>query len=230
MQPYLGDYDAVYAALAKEHGVYILGGSAPVKLPDGAYVNRARLFAPSGAGADQQKIIMTRFEAEEWGIGPSAGLTVFDTALGKLGVTICYDSEFPLIARALAEAGAEIVLAPSCTETLAGYHRVKAGCAARALENQIFTIHSPTVGEAPWSAAADMNIGAAGVFAPPDSWFSADGIVAQGTLNQPQWVFADLDLNALARVRQDGDVLNSRDWNLQPGAAALPRAKTVTLE
>ena len=75
-----------------------------------------------------------------------------------------------------------------------------------------------------------MNIGAAGVFAPPDSRFSADGIVAQGSLNQPQWVFADLDLNALARVRQDGDVLNSRDWNHQPGAAALPRAKTVTLE
>jgi predicted amidohydrolase len=227
---YLGDYDAVYSALAKEYGVHILGGSAPVKLMDGGFVNRARLFAPSGASGYQQKSMMTRFEAEKWGIGPGSKLCVFDTAVGKLGITICYDVEFPLIARALAEAGAEILLAPSCTEALSGYHRVKTGCAARALENQIFAIQSPTVGEAPWLAGLEMNVGAAGVFAPPDRQFSADGIVAQGALNAPLWVFADLDLQALARIREDGEVLNSRNWHLQPGAAALPAAKTVALE
>ncbi len=230
LQFYLGDYDAVYAALAKEYGVHILAGSAPVKLLDAGYVNRARLFAPNGASAYQQKIVMTRFEAEEWGIAPSAGFCVFDTALGKLGIAICYDVEFPLIARALAEAGAAVLLVPSCTDTLAGYHRVRSACAARALENQIFAIQSATVGEAPWSAALDVNIGAAGVFAPPDRQFSADGVVAQGVLNVPQWLFADLDLEALARIRADGEVLNSRNWHLQPGAAALPKAKIVTLE
>ena len=226
LQFYIGDYDAVYSALAKEHGVYILGGSKPMKLMDGGYVNRARLFAPSGASAYQQKTIMTRFEAEEWGISASNGLCVFDTALGKIGVTICYDAEFPLISRALAEAGAEILLAPSCTEALAGYHRVRIGCAARALENQIFAIHSPTVGDAPWLAGLETNVGAAGVFAPPDMRFSADGAVARGTLNAAQWVFADLDLQALARIREDGEVLNARNWPLQPGATPLPRART----
>jgi predicted amidohydrolase len=230
VQSYLPAYEAAYAAQAKQHGVYILAGSAPVRLADGAYVNRAWLFAPSGASAWQQKCVMTRFEAEEWGISPSEGLTVFDTAVGKLGVAICYDSEFPLIGRALAEAGAEILLAPSCTETVAGYHRVRVSCAARALENQIFAVQSPTVGDAPWLAGLEANAGAAGVFAPPESRFCADGVIAQGTLNAPQWVYADLDLEALARIRADGEVLNARDWLLQPGVAALPPAKHVALE
>ncbi len=230
MQSYLGAYDTAYAALAKEHGVYILGGSAPVKLADGGFVNRARLFAPSGAGADQQKIVMTRFEAEEWGIGQAPGLPSSTRPWASSGSRSATTPNFRLSQGRSPRPGPRILLAPSCTETLAGYHRVKAGCAARALENQIFTIQSPTVGEAPWSAAADMNIGAAGIFAPPDSQFSADGVIELGPMSAPQWVFADLDLEGLARVRRDGDVLNSRDWHLQPGAAPLPRAKTVALE
>ncbi len=222
-------YEAFYAALAKEYGLYILGGSGPVKLADGSYVNEARLFAPSGASACQQKIMMTRFEAEEWGIAPGANLCVFDTAVGKLGITICYDVEFPLIARALAGAGAEILLAPSCTEALAGYHRVRIGCEARALENQIFAIQSPTVGDAPWLAGLETNVGAAAVYAPPDMRFSAEGTIARGTLNAAQWVFADLDLEALARIREDGEVLNTKNWALQPGAAPLPPSRTISL-
>jgi predicted amidohydrolase len=172
---------------------------------------------------------MTRFEAEEWGISPSGGLCIFDIGLAKIGITICYDAEFPLIARALAESGADIVLVPSCTDTIAGYHRVQHACAARALENQIYVVQCPTVGEAPWSAAMNVNIGAAGFFAPPDRKFTADGILAQGTLNEAQWVYADLNLGLLAEVRKDGEVLNARDWHLQPGAPVLPHAKLVTL-
>ena len=229
LQAFVPAYDSAYAALAKQYGVYILAGSAPVSLGEGTYINCARLFAPSGASACQQKRVMTRFEAEEWGISPGEGLTVFDTAIGKLGIAICYDSEFPLIARALAEAGAEILLVPSCTEALAGYHRVRSACAARALENQIFAVQSPTVGDAPWLAGLETNAGAAGVFAPPESRFSADGVLAQGAINAAQWVYADLDLEALARIRADGEVLNARDWALQPGAGALPAAKAVAL-
>ncbi|MGO9545453.1 MAG: carbon-nitrogen hydrolase family protein [Rhodomicrobium sp.] len=229
LQFYLGDYEAAYAALSKEHRVFILAGSAPVKLMDGRFVNRARLFAPSGASGHQQKLVMTRFEAEEWGIAPCNGLCVFDAGFSKIGIAICYDVEFPLIARALAEAGAEILLVPSCTDTVSGYHRVRAGCAARALENQIYTIQAPTVGEAPWSAALDVNMGAAGIFAPPDVKLSADGILAQGSFNRPQWVYADLDLDRLAEVRRGGEVLNARDWTLQPGAAPLPGARIVAM-
>jgi predicted amidohydrolase len=170
-----------------------------------------------------------RFEGEEWGISPSAGLCVFDIGIAKIGIAICYDAEFPLIARSLAESGAEILIVPSCTESLAGYYRVRHACAARSLENQIYVVQSPTVGEAPWSVAVDVNVGAAGFFAPPDHRVPADGVLALGALNQAQWVYVTLDLDLLAEVRKDGDVLNARDWPLQPGAPVLPRAKLVTL-
>ncbi len=229
LQFHIANYEAAYASLAKTFGTVIVAGSAPVKVADGRFVNRARLFTPTGGTGFQQKHIMTRFEAEEWGISGSGGLCVFDTGIVKLGITICYDVEFPLICRSMAEAGAEIILAPSCTDTLSGYNRVRYGCAARAIENQIYTVQSPMVGEAPWTPAVDVNIGAAGFFAPPDPRISLDAILAQGKLNAPQWLYADLDLDVLSAVREDGEVLNARDWNLQPGASALPKAELIRL-
>ena len=229
LQYHIGHYETAYAGLAKQHGVFIVSGSAPTRLTDGRFVNRAHIFGPKGHIGFQQKQIMTRFEREEWGISPSSGLCVFDIGIAKIGIAICYDSEFPLIARTLAEGGAEILIAPSCTETLAGYYRVKHACAARALENQIYAIQSPTVGEARWTVAVDVNVGAAGFFAPPDHRFPGDGILALGTLGEAQWVYADLDLDLIAEVRNDGDVLNARDWPLQPGAPTLAPAKLVTL-
>jgi predicted amidohydrolase len=229
LQHHLAAYEEAHASLAKKHGVFILAGSAPVRLSDGKFVNRARLFTPGAGSGSQEKQVMTRFEREQWGISPSPGLYVFDIGIARLGISICYDIEFPLVARSLAEGGAEIVLAPSCTDTLAGYHRVRIGSAARALENQIYTIMSPTVGEAPWSAAVDVNFGAAGFFAPPDRAFPPGGVLAEGELNAPQWVYAELDLDLLQEVRRNGEVLTGRDWEFQPGACALPEAKLVSL-
>lgn len=229
LQYHLGDYEAAYADLAKRYGVFMLAGSAPTRLSDGRFVNRARFFTPKSSGF-QQKHIMTRFEAEEWGISASAGLCVFDIGIAKIGITICYDAEFPLLARALAEAGAEILLVPSCTDTRSGYYRVRHSCAARALENQIYVAQSPTVGEASWSAALDVNTGAAAFFAPPDRLFPADGILSEGEMDASQWVYADLDLDLLAEVRSNGEVLNARNWDLQPGTPVLPQAKLVTFD
>ena len=79
---------------------------------------------------------MTRFENEQWLISAGDEIRVFDTDFGKIAINICYDSEFPLIARQQVEAGADLILVPSCTDTQAGFHRVRLGCQARALENQ----------------------------------------------------------------------------------------------
>ena len=111
-------------------------------------VNRARLFTPLGGCGVQDKQIMTRFEREDWDVVPGGGLQVFDTALGKIGILICYDSEFPLLARACRDA--ELMLVPSCTEALAGYWRVRIGAMARALENQCVTAMASLVGDAAW--------------------------------------------------------------------------------
>ena len=72
----VADMNALHAALAAEFGVHILGGSAPVD--EGArVVNRAHLFAPSGALGHQDTQIMTRFERDEWGVTGGGPLRVF---------------------------------------------------------------------------------------------------------------------------------------------------------
>lgn len=214
--------------LAVRHGVHILQGSLPLRVSNGRYVNRAYLHTASGGTSFQDKLIMTRFEREVWGIAGSGPLRVFRTRLGSIAVLICYDAEFPLLARACVEAGAQILLVPSCTETEAGYWRVRIGCQARALESQCLTAQSPTVGDALWSPAVDRNWGAAGLFGPPDASYSANGVLATGEPNESGWVFAEADLEDLAGIRADGDVFNFRDWAEQ-AEPVLPKVELVDL-
>ncbi len=225
LQAYLQRFIALHAALARRHRLYLLAASFPVAVGERNYRNRAHLFAPDGQHGYQDKLQMTRFEAERWLISPGEAMVLFETALGRLGVAICYDAEFPLLSRNLVEAGAEILLVPSCTDTLAGYHRVRIGAQARALENQCYVLQSPTVGEAPWSEAVDRNIGAAGVFSAPDRGLPDDGVLALGPMNVPAWVYANLDLKRIARVRRVGQVLNHRDWPRQGRWANVPVAQ-----
>lgn len=224
----MDEADQIHAALAREHGVHILAGSGPVNDPALAArpVNRARLIAPDGRVADQDKQIMTRFERENMDVVPGGGLRLFETSLGRIGVLICYDGEFPLLGRALQEA--DVILAPSCTETLAGYWRVRIGAQARALENQCVTAMASLVGDAPWCPIADVNTGAGGVFGPPDKGFPQTGVLALGELNAPGWTYADVDLEAIAAVRADGNVLNRRHWEEQPARVAQVTSMDLT--
>ncbi|WP_170332349.1 carbon-nitrogen hydrolase family protein [Ruegeria arenilitoris] len=216
------DAQALHQRLAREYKTYILGASAPVVDGPGRPVNRAALYAPDGGQDHQDKQIMTRFEREDWDISPGGPLKLFDTALGKIGVLICYDSEFPLLGRALQEA--DLILVPSCTEALAGYWRVRVGAMSRALENQCVTVMASLVGNNDWSEAVDMNTGTGGVFGPPDKGFPATGVLSEGTLNQPGWTYADVNLSAIAEVRADGNVLNRTHWEEQS-----PRVDSVTI-
>lgn len=224
LQRELPQFLELYHELARRHNLYVIAPSFPV-LVAGEFRNRAHLFSPSGAQDFQEKLIMTRFENEEWLVRPGQGVKVFDTQAGRLAINVCYDVEFPLLARAQAQAGAQVICVPSCTDTLAGYHRVRIAAQARALENQCYVVQSPTVGEAPWSPALDLNVGAAGVFTASDRGFPDDGVLAIGTLNAVQWLYATLDLDLIDQVRRDGQVFNFRDWDRQAtiGAAIAVR-------
>jgi predicted amidohydrolase len=215
MQTLLDDYLQLFQVLAWRYHCIIQSGTFPVKMPTGEYRNRAYLFLPNGTVEFQDKLIMTRFENEQWHISGGTVIKCFETDYGKLAIATCYDSEFPLIVRHQVEMGADLILVPSCTDTLAGYHRVKIGCQARALENQCYVVQSPLVANAPWSEAVDINIGAAGIYTPVDRGFPDNGILAIGQLNVVQWVYATLDLATIATVRKEGQVFNYRDWDLQ---------------
>ncbi|NUB46090.1 carbon-nitrogen hydrolase family protein [Fertoebacter nigrum] len=213
--------DEIHLSLAQTHNVHILGASGPVYTGDRP-VNRATLYGPHGIIGHQDKLIMTRFERETWDVVPGQGVQVFDTPLGKIGIIICYDSEFPLLARAMAEQGAEILLAPSCTDTFAGFTRVRVGSMARALENQCVVVHAPTVGPCDWCPAVDENVGRAAVYGPPDRGWPETGILAETALNVPGWAVAEVHLSEIARVRADGGVLNHRHWAEQAARVGRP--------
>ena len=224
------DRVSLHQELAAKHRVHILVGSGPARKGEGRYVNAAQLVTPKGSVGVQEKLIMTPFETD-WGISAGKQARVFDTVLGLIGINICYDSEFPLLARAMAEAGAELLLVPSCTERVSGYHRVRTGSRARALENQIATVVSPTVGDALWSPAVDRNTGAAGIYVPSEHTVSDTGILAQGELNAAQWVTADVDLARLRHLRTSGEMRNYIDWPNQAGATKLAdTVEIITLE
>ncbi|WJS84589.1 carbon-nitrogen hydrolase family protein [Paracoccus sp. TOH] len=209
--------DALHAALAAQHGLHILAASAPCF--DGPRpVNRAVLFGPGGRIGHQDKQVMTRFEREDWDVVGAPGLRVFDTPVGRLGVLICYDSEFPLLGRALAEAGVEVMLVPSCTDTVAGFNRVRIGAMARALESQCVVVQAPTVGDVDWNPAIDENRGAAAIYAPADGLWPESGVVAEGAMDVPGWVKASVDLDRVAESRRDGRVLPFAHW---PESAAV---------
>jgi predicted amidohydrolase len=210
----LPDADALHVKLAASYGVHIIAASGPAAT-DTRPVNRARLITPTGQIGVQDKQIMTRFEGEVWDVVPGNNLQVFDTALGKIGILICYDSEFPLLGRALTEC--DVIAVPSVTETLAGYWRVRIGSMARALENQCVTAMSSVVGDAEWSEALGTSFGAGGIYGPPDNGFPPTGVLAAGALNDPVWTYADVDLDQIANVRADGIVLNRRHWSGQDG-------------
>lgn len=221
--------DAVHADLAERYKVHILGASGPRAGADGRYRNTARFFAPSGKSGMQDKLVRTPFE-HDWGIVPGETTQVFETTIGRIGVAICYDSEFPLLVRAMVEAGAQILLVPACTEFMSGYHRVRTAAMARALEGSCASVVSPTVGDSTWSPAVDYNNGAAGVYVPAERGLSDTGILAEGALNAPGWVHATVDLAALARLADTGEMRNRADWRLQPGGTLqLPPTRIIDL-
>ncbi|MFO0673762.1 MAG: carbon-nitrogen hydrolase family protein [Polyangiaceae bacterium] len=203
----------VFSRLAKECGLYIVGGTVPaVDPPDQETVyNECYFYAPTGEYEVQGKLHMTRFEKEEWLVSPHKKFRVFDTDFGKVAITICYDVEFPELARAAARAGAYILVVPSCTDDRHGYLRVRYCAQARAIENQMYVIHSCTVGSLPQVPAVSLNWGQAAIYSPSDFAFARDGIVAEGVPNQESMVIAELDLDRIVETREKGTVLPLRD-------------------
>lgn len=139
----------VLGAACKRHGVYAIVGMA-LRHPDtaGMIYNAAVLIAPSGTVQDVY--LKTHIAAEEKHYFiPGDRLPVFDTALGKIGVMICYDALFPEVARSMTLRGAEILVAIFNSPMMDIYlHERYAHLASvRAWENKNFVICCNRVGE-----------------------------------------------------------------------------------
>lgn len=219
------DYEQMMVALARAHAIHLVAGTFLVALGSGRYRNRAWLATPDGKLLFQDKLTLTGFERSAGVIEPGDELKVFETAFGRIGIEVCYDIEFPLYARAQCEAGARLLLVPSCTDTDAGANRVRIGCQARAMENQVFVACAVTAGDAAWSPALDVNRGEAAICTPVDRGFPSNGIAAVSE-GAGDWVYADLAIDELERTRRDGQVANAADWPAQ----ARPAVERAVVE
>lgn len=203
----------MFQRLAKKSGMYIVGGTLPAIDPpdEETLYNECYVYSPGGAWEVQGKIHMTRFEKEEWHVSPHTTFRVFETDFGRLAVTICYDVEFPELVRAAALRGANILVVPSCTDDRQGFLRVRTCAAARAIENQMYVIHSGTVGSLPMIPAVSMNYGQASILTPSDFGFGRDGVLAEGIPNQESLILGELDMTLLEDSRTKGTVLPLTD-------------------
>lgn len=200
------------SGLARRSKLYIAAGTIPVLGDsDEAVYNKCFFFGPQGDFGVQGKLHMTRFESEDWRVSPHSSLKIFETSFGKVAVAICYDVEFPEIARAAARQGAHILVTPSCTDDRQGFLRVRYCAHARAIENHMYVIHSSTVGSLPMAPAVSLNYGQAAILTPSDFAFSRDGILAEGNFNQEMMVIGELNLKTISEARMTASVLPLRD-------------------
>ena len=211
MNTLLADFCHTFASFAQKNQVIIIAPSFPVFENNKIY-NRVFVFSSKGQVGYQDKFFMTRFENEEWGISSAPKqLTVFQANWGNFGIQICYDVEFPIGSQILASNGVDLILAPSCTETIRGATRVHVGARARALENQCYVAVSQTINNAEWSPAVDINFGYAAIYSSPDKNLPEEGIVSVQKSQTEGWLIETLDLKLLKNIKEDGQVFNFKD-------------------
>ena len=208
---------------AQRHGIYVVAGTIPeIDATSGMVHNRSYFCSPTGDIGVQGKLKMTRFEREDWKVRDSHTLRVFETNFGRVAIAICYDVEFPEIARAAARLDAHILVVPSCTDDRQGFLRVRYCAHARTIENQMYVIHSCTVGSLPMVPAVSLNYGQASILTPNDFPFARDGILSEGHPNQEMMVIGELNLRTIAEARESGTVIPLYDSKTVYDAIAQP--------
>ncbi|MGE5675267.1 MAG: carbon-nitrogen hydrolase family protein [Mycobacterium leprae] len=200
-----GPYRELFSRLAQSTKMTILAGTHATDR-GGVLYNTAHLFLPSGQMHTQEKLHLTPAEVDPWGLGRGEGLRLFDTPAGRLAVLICFDVEFPEAAQSAVDAGAQILLVPSATADRQGFWRVRYCCHARAVENQVYVVHSALVGGLPAVRFMEQSYGRSGIITPCDIGFPPAGIAADGEWNQGLVVTGEVELDLLARIRKEGSV------------------------
>ncbi|MCA8942869.1 MAG: GNAT family N-acetyltransferase [Planctomycetes bacterium] len=204
------DYLKTFTDLAVRYHVNIIGGSNFV-VEDGWLYNVAYLFRRDGTIERQYKIHVTPAEWKWWGVTGGSKVEVFDTDCGRIAILVCYDIEFPELARIAAKKGANILFVPFNTDERFGYLRVRHCAMARCIENHVYTAVSGCVGNLPQVENADIHYAQSGIFTPADIPFSRDAIAAECTPNIETIVMQDLDIELLRRHRYKGTTLNWKD-------------------
>ncbi|MFC2109387.1 GNAT family N-acetyltransferase [Bacteroidota bacterium] len=199
-----------FSELAITYNINIITGSMPEMKGDLLY-NVGYLCKRDGTTERYEKLHVTPDEAKVWGMQGGSELKTFDTDCGKIGILICYDSEFPELSRLLADEGMDILFIPFLTDTQNGYSRVRHCAQARAIENECYVAIAGSVGNLPKVHNMDIQFAQSMVFTPCDFAFPANGIKAEATTNTEMILIADVDISLLRELNQFGSVKNLKD-------------------
>ncbi|MBI1390550.1 MAG: GNAT family N-acetyltransferase [bacterium] len=197
--------------LAVKYNINIIGGSHPTKNEEGEVQNVCYIFLRDGSIHQQIKIHPTPNERYWWRIEGGSELKPIQTDCGPIGVLICYDSEFPELARHLVDQGANIIFVPFCTDERKSYLRVRYCAQARAVENQCYIAMAGNVGNLPGVENMDIQYAQSAILTPCDFPFARDGVAADTTPNVEMVAIADLSLSDLIASRSSGTVHNLKD-------------------
>jgi predicted amidohydrolase len=196
------------SAVAVERRINIVAGSHVAHRQDAGVRNVSFVCRRDGRMLAQEKLHPTPNERDWWGVEGGEGLAAIPTDRGLIGVLVCYDAEFPELARRLADEGARIIFVPFCTDTREGCLRVRYCAQARAVENQLYVVTAGAVGNLPDVANVDIHYAQSAVITPCDDRFARDGVAAEAPLNVEAIIFADLDMTHLDWARSEGAVRN----------------------
>lgn len=199
-----------FSKLAIGYNINIITGSMP-EFHQNRLLNVGYLCRRDGSMERYEKIHVTPDEAKVWGMQGGSQLRAFDTDCGKIGILICYDSEFPELSRLLADEGMDILFVPFLTDTQNGYSRVRHCAQARAIENECYVAIAGSVGNLPNVHNMDIQFAQSMVFTPCDFAFPTTGIKAEATPNTEMILIADVDLDLLRELNQKGSVRNLKD-------------------
>lgn len=209
LSSYTPQYIELFTNLAVKYNINIIGGSHFCVENDTLY-NISYLFKRDGTYGKQYKIHITPYEKKWWGVKGGNKLEIFDTDKGKVAILICYDVEFPELARIAVSKGAKILFVPFNTDDRRAYLRVRYCAQARSVENQVYTVITGCVGNLPEVDNLDIHFSQSAILTPSDVEFSREAIASEAVPNTETLIYQDLDLNLLERNRELG---NAQTWN-----------------
>jgi len=210
MTKYTDQVKELFQGLSIKYNVNIIAGSHPTQVGQKVR-NVSYVFLRDGSVHEQAKIHPTPDERYWWNIEGGDSLKVIQTDCGPIGVLICYDSEFPELARHLVNQGMQILFVPFLTDNRQAYCRVKYCCQARAIENQIYVAMAGNVGNLPRVHNMDIQYAQSCILTPCDYPFARDGIAADTSPNVEMVAIADLRMDVLKEARASGAVQNLKD-------------------
>ncbi len=154
-EPMGGETTQLLQSKARQHGIYIHGGSIPIEV-DGSEKswNRTMVFDPEGTMiAQYDKIHLfdiniegKAVENESARYEAGTNMVTFETEHDNFGLTICYDVRFPELYRMLTLAGARVIFQPASFTMYTGKDHWETLIRARAIENQVYMVSSAQFG------------------------------------------------------------------------------------